>query len=160
MSNVLHAEIAYEAAQQSPNVMPRGQRLSLVVGGLAVGAIAGFVALMATGPGSPVFSGLEAGAFALASVLAMLGLKECITQRAYGCASVMTLHMAALAGWLAMTFNASLQPFVMAAPALVTLVLFSSCWTRGAGGAYRASLQSVFLAAIASAQFMAFAFGA
>lgn len=163
MSNVMFAETTLETDYAVPvkaqSGMARGPRLGLTLGGLGLGAFIGFAAAMSIGRSDLFLNVLGAGAFALALPLGVWGVRQSIREHAYGCAALALLHMAALIGWLGMSVSAYGPPLGVSAPALITLVLFASCWSRTEGGVYRSMFQALIIGIAASAQFMTMATG-
>jgi hypothetical protein len=164
MSNAVFAEEQLVPALEArPKVLGsnnRGARLGLVSGGLGLGAMAGFVAALVIGYSETSFYALGAGAFVIAFALAMMNLRQSVDEQAYGCAALTALHVAALIGWLGMSVQAYAPPLTISVPAIATLLLFASCWTRADSGIYRTVAQAVVIGVVASAQFMTLAVGA
>ena len=134
----------------------RIERLAILAGASALGALSGIVAALAVGR-------LDLWLVVLAStpllVLALHltaeTLRDGLRRSAYGCSAAATMHGAALLAWPMTTLFIPLGPlnfFIAPALALATLVLFASCWGGPARAVYRVAAQGAVVAAVAANQ--------
>ncbi len=134
----------------------RGERLTVLVGASALGAMIGFAGALASGRLEPWALALIAlPVLAFTAHLTIQTLSEAFAARAWGCAAAAGLHVAALMSWPMIALMASSSPALFwFAPGLAFagLVLFASCWEGASRAVYRASAQGALVAAIAAQQ--------
>lgn len=130
----------------------RSERVVVLVGAGAAGALFGFALALAMGRTNPAVVALAVGpALALSAWLALGIVREGISRGAIGCSAAAGMHVAALALWpLAHLMAAPIEQVLMAPLlAAATLVLLASCWTGSAAIVYRAAGQGLAVAALA-----------
>lgn len=134
----------------------RSERLVVLIGAAALGALLGFAAAIATGRQDIWVMALAAlPALAIAAYLTIQTLSEAFAARAWGCATAAIAHIAALMAWPAIViFAAGAPELYWLAPglALAALVLLASCWEGPARTIYRTSAQALLVAAVAGQQ--------
>jgi len=134
----------------------RGERLIVLMGASAFGAMLGFAAALAGGRVEPwVLALMALPVLGFSAHLTIRTLSEAFAARAHGCASASVLHVAALMVWPMTALFAAANPalfWIAPGIALSALVLFASCWGGGARAVYRASAQGALVAAIAAQQ--------
>lgn len=142
----------------------RGERLVVLMGASALGAVIGFAVTLTMGRVDAwVMALIAAPVLGLALHMTIATLSEAFASRAYGCATACILHVFALMAWPATAlFSVASAPIFWIAPALAmsSLVLFASCWGGGTRAVYRTSVQAALVAAIAAQQGVAVMFGA
>lgn len=153
-----HERIFVAAPERAAGDFRRGERLVVLVGAIAFGAIAGFAIAMSTGrPETWLLVTLTAPFYLLALHLTAQTLTAAFSREAYGCASASALHAAALLAW---PVGILLAPFsgmaFAAAPiaALTSLILLASCWAGPARAVYRTGLQGALVTGLAVHQGM------
>jgi hypothetical protein len=151
--------MAYES---SASVAPtrehflRSERIVLLIGAVAFGAIAGFAMAVATGRsdlGAIILS--AAPPLALALYLTGETLVDALRRDARGCATAAAMHCAALLAWPMTSLLVPLSEatyWIAPAAAVLSLVLFASCWGGGSRAVYRMTLQGALVAALAGHQ--------
>ncbi len=134
----------------------RPERLVVLGGSLAVGALAGFsVAIILGALSAWEIALIAAPVLTLALYLASQTLREGFARNAYGCVTATALHGAALIAW---PLGGLLTPLAPAAfwlaPALAvgSLIMFASCWTGRSRTVYRLAAQGALVAALAAHQ--------
>ncbi|MGE0596583.1 MAG: hypothetical protein AB7P07_09455 [Hyphomonadaceae bacterium] len=134
----------------------RPERLAVLAGASAMGALAGFAAAMAIGRIDLwVVIAMAAPFLAVALHLTSETMRDALRSGAHGCATAAGLHVAALLAWpLTSLFSpVSMATFWIApAAAISALFLLASCWQGGARGVYRTSALGLMVAAIAAHQ--------
>jgi hypothetical protein len=142
----------------------RDERLVVLVGGAALGAMAGFVAALWSGRVEIwTLALIAAPVLALDLHLTSLTLADAFRRRAHGCAIACALHALAVLGWPMAALAAALTaPAFWIAPALAltALVLFASCWRGESGALYRMGAQAALVAALMAQQGVFVALGA
>jgi hypothetical protein len=129
----------------------RLERIVVLIGGVALGGVAGFAAEIMLG--RPDLLGLVASGvilIPLALYLCSQTLRESFSRRAYGCATATILHAAALLAWPLTALFAPVSPlsfWVAPMVAVSALVLFASCWGGPPRAVYRLALQGFIVAA-------------
>ncbi|HRE43578.1 MAG TPA: hypothetical protein PKY87_06360 [Terricaulis sp.] len=134
----------------------RAERLTVLLGASALGAMIGFAGALASGRLEPWALALIAlPVLAFAAHLTIQTLSEAFAARAWGCAAAAGLHVAALMAWPMIALMASSSPALFwFAPGLAFagLILFASCWEGASRAVYRVSAQGALIAAIAAQQ--------
>lgn len=153
---VLMAQGATAAVAEQRDHFLRSERLVLLIGAVAFGGLAGFVATVMAGRmpmSAVVLTGAAVLTFSL--YLTSLTLVDALRRDARGCATASGLLGAALLAW---PMTSLLSPLGAAiywiAPlaAVSSLVLFASCWGGSARAVYRMTAQSALVAALATHQ--------
>ncbi len=134
----------------------RPERIVVLGGALALGAMAGFMAAMIFGPLNLwAVAAVAAPVLILALHLTSRTLEESFRRRAFGCAAAASLHGAALLAW---PFTGLMMPLAPGAfwlaplLAIATLMLSASCWGGPPRTVYRLGAQGVLVAALAAHQ--------
>jgi len=131
----------------------RSERLILLIGASALGALLGFTASVSIGR-LDVLSIFVITAIVVALALrpAARTLSEALKRRASGCAAAASLYMGALLAWpLLILFERGLY-WLAPATALSSLLLLASCWNGARATVYRTSIQGALVAALAAQQ--------
>jgi hypothetical protein len=153
----IEAEVEVEAPSAPPREdLRRTERLVVLVGATALGALMGFTAALAMGRMEWWMSVFAAAPFfVLALYLTAQTLRDALARNATGCSTAAAAHAAALLAWpLASLFIpiGALNFVVAPALALATLVLFASCSGGPALAMYRVAAQGALVAALAAHQ--------
>lgn len=140
----------------SEEIWRRDQRLVVLAGGIALGALAGFFITLTSGRFEIWLLALIAAPL-LAFDLYLTGrtLTEALERRATGCAGACALHAAAVLAWPMTALMIPLAPAAFwSAPvlALTALVLFASCWSGDGRALYRMAAQGALVAALMTQQ--------
>lgn len=134
----------------------RLERIVVLVGGVALGGIAGFATEIIFGrPGWLSLLASGAMLISLALYLCSQTLRESFSRGAYGCAGATILHAAALLAWPLTALFAALSPlwfWIAPLMAVSALILIASCWGGPARAVYRLSLQGFLVATAAMYQ--------
>jgi|CXWL01.1.fsa_nt_gi hypothetical protein len=132
------------------------ERLVVLAGASATGALMGFVAAMSLGRIDLWQVVLLAAPFFILSFhLTRETLCDAFDRKAYGCAAATTLHAGALLAWPITTLFAPLElNLFWTAPvtAITALALLSMCWTGSSRAIYRTCLQGALVAMVALQQ--------
>ncbi len=129
----------------------RGERLVVLMGGAALGIIAGLgmaLALGRTGPW-PLF--VAAPVFLMAAYLAVATFHDAIERQALGCAIAAGLVAMSLLAWPAVALFYTISTFqfwIATAATLGSMVLLASCWSGAETAVYRLSGQAASLCLI------------
>jgi hypothetical protein len=154
-SAVLVAEPAAAQTTFTSNFR-KSERLVVLIGASAMGALGGFFVAMALG--RIEFWALlliSAPLFALSFHFTRETMADALHREAYGCAVATGLHAMALLAWPITAFFAPMQAMVFwTAPvaALTALVLLSMCWSGSSRAMYRTFAQGAMVAMIAAHQ--------
>lgn len=137
-------------------VWRRDERLAVLVGAAAFGALAGFAGTLWAGR-MDAFVLVLIAAPILALDLHLTGqtLSEALRRNAHGCASACVLHGVAVLAWPVTALVAAFAPvafWVAPALAMTALLLFASCWGGQARAIYRMGGQSALVAALVAQQ--------
>jgi hypothetical protein len=129
----------------------RGERLVVLMGGAALGILAGLGgALMLGRVGAwPIIVGIPLFVFAL--YLAVATFRDAIDRRALGCAAAAGLVAASMLAWPAMALLApmsTLMFWIAPAAVLSAMTLLASCWGGTSGAVYRLSGEAAMFCAI------------
>ena len=134
----------------------KSERLVVLIGASALGALGGFLVAMALGRIELwALLLISAPVFALSFHFTRETLADALHRDAYGCAVATGLHAMALLAWPITAFFAPLQALVFfSAPivALTALALLSMCWTGSSRAMYRTFAQGAMVAMIAAQQ--------
>ncbi|HEX8900567.1 hypothetical protein [Vitreimonas sp.] len=134
----------------------RSERLVLLTGAVAIGALIGFAAAIMTGRTSAwVVIGTAAVAITFALYLTSLTLVDALRRDARGCATAAALHGAALLSWPMTSLLTPLSEaiyWIAPAAAISSLVLFASCWGGSTRAVVRTTAQGALVAALAAHQ--------
>lgn len=129
----------------------RGERMVVITGAAALGAMLGIFAAIGLGRlESWMIFAAGAPVYALGLYFTAATFHDARACRAMGCATASGLHMLALLAWPAAAFfyPMSAAPFWIApAIALSALALFASCWGGTKRAVYRACGQGVLVTA-------------
>lgn len=142
----------------------RAERLVVLSGASAIGALVGFGAAMAIGR-LPLWTVILAAApfMVLALHLTAATLRDGIARNAYGCATAAGLHVAALLAWPLTSLFSPLSPvnfWIAPMAAMTALFLLASCWQGDTRGVLRISTLGLLVATIAAHQGTMLALGA
>jgi hypothetical protein len=134
----------------------KSERLVVLAGASATGALGGFFIAMALGRIElwQVLL-LSAPVFALSFHFTRETLADALYRKAYGCATAAGLHAMALLAWPITALFAPMQAMVFwATPvaAISALVLVSMCWTGSSRAIYRTCAQGAMVTLIAAHQ--------
>ena len=131
----------------------RFERLVVLTGASAVGAVGGFVAAMTLGRLDLWMIILGAAPFlVLALHLTAEMMREGLRRQAFGCATAAGLHVAALLAWPITSFFAPLSSvsfWIAPIVAMTALFLLASCWQGASRGVFRVSAIGLIVAAVA-----------
>lgn len=134
----------------------KSERLVVLVGASAMGALGGFFVAMALGRIELwALLLISAPVFALSFHFTRETMADALYRDAYGCAVAAGLHAMALLAWPITAFFVPMQAMVFwAAPvaALTALALLSMCWTGSSRAIYRTCAQGALVAMIAAQQ--------
>lgn len=141
----------------------RGERLVVLLGASALGAIGGFVSAMALGNADLLaMIAVAAPVLVLALYLTSEMLRDGLERGAYGCAASAGMHAAALLAW---PMTALLSPMsatifgIAPAMALTALAMLASCWQGSKVGVYRVGVMGLMIAGLAAQQATALTLG-
>lgn len=126
----------------------RSERLVVVFGAAAMGALAGVAAAFTMGRVGMWPLAIGAPLYLFTLYLTMANFRDAAERRAFGCATLAGLVAATLIAWPVVAFSyASSSAFFWAAPAAVIggLFLSASCWGGASTSVYRLSCQSMFV---------------
>lgn len=134
----------------------RSERLTLLMGGAAGGALAGALAAMSFG-GLTIWLLIATAApvLILALYLTAETLTDALKRHARGCATAAGVQAAALLAW---PFTSLFTPlnglnyFIAPTLAMGALVLFASCWNGASRAVYRTAAQGALVALVAAHQ--------
>ncbi|WP_167755734.1 hypothetical protein [Vitreimonas flagellata] len=153
---VLTANQATAIVAEPRDYFLRSERLVLLTGAVAIGALMGFAATIMTGRTDPwVVIATAAVAITFALYLTSLTLVDALRRDARGCAIAAGLHCAALLSWPMTSLLVPLSEaiyWIAPVAALSSLVLFASCWGGSARAVYRMTAQGALVAALAAHQ--------
>jgi len=141
------------AAAAPRNEFRRSDRLVVLMGGAALGALAGLGVALALGRVGAWSLIAVAPVFLVAAYFAIATLRDAIERRAYGCAAAAAAVASSLLAWpaCALFFPMSALAFWAApAAALGSMVLLASCWSGAERAVYRLSGEALSLCAIAA----------
>lgn len=132
----------------------RSERLVVLTGAAALGAVFGFSATIMTGRADLWTSLLIAAPMlVLALHLTSQTLTEAISRDARGCSVAAGMHGAALIAWPMASLLAPFGAYWFApVAALSALVLFASCWGGPPRAVYRMAVQGALVAALGAHQ--------
>lgn len=152
------------AARERNDDFRRFERLVVLAGASALGALMGFASAMTLGY-ADLFTMIAVAAPVLAMALYLTSqmLRDGINRRAYGCAASAVLHATALLAWPMTALLAPMSPLIFwIAPAMAmsALVMLSSCWQGATSGVYRVGVMGLMVAGLAAQQATMLALGA
>jgi hypothetical protein len=134
----------------------RSERLVVLVGASAIGALGGFFVAMALGRIELwALLLISAPVFGLSFHFTRETMADALDRASYGCAVAAGLHAMALLAWPITAFFAPLHAMLFwTAPvvALTALALLSMCWTGSSRAMYRTFAQGAMVAMIAGQQ--------
>lgn len=134
----------------------KSERLVVLVGASAMGALGGFFVAMALGRIELwALLLISAPLFALSFHFTRETMADALYRDAYGCAVATGLHAMALLAWPITALFAPLQAMLFwTAPvaALTALALLTMCWTGSSRAMYRTFAQGAIVAMIAAQQ--------
>lgn len=156
-----HAIAAARGVERSDDFR-RGERLVVLGGASALGALMGFACAMALGrTNAMTMIAIAAPVLALALYFTAEMLREGLRRRAYGWASSAVLNAAALLAWPMTALFAPVSPSIFwLAPglALTALTMLAFCWGSKAG-AYRVGAVGLMIAGVTAQQATALMLG-
>jgi hypothetical protein len=134
----------------------RLERIMVLLGASALGAIGGFVVAMSFGRLDLWIVIVSTAPLLMLSLyLTSLTLSDAMKRQAWGCSTAAGLHGAALLAWpitsLLMPLNEA-NFWIAPVAAAATLVLFASCWGGSARAIYRLGGQGVLIGALIAHQ--------
>lgn len=131
----------------------RSERLILLIGASAIGALLGFIASVSIGRIDMwTILALTAIVIAFALVPAVNTLAEALKRHAWSCATAATLHIGSLLAWpLLIQFDGGIY-WLAPATAISSLLLLAACWSGAKRIVYRTSVQGALIAALAAQQ--------
>ena len=136
-----------QSAQRADDNFHQAERLVVVGGAAALGALLGVFAGIGFGkPEMWIGAAAAAPLYGLGIYFTAATFRDAKEARAFGCACASGLHMLALLAWpVAAIFYplSMLQFWIAPAIALSALGLFASCWGGSKRAVYRACLQGV-----------------
>lgn len=136
----------------------RAERLAVLLGASALGALAGASVALAFGRLDLWVVVLAATPFlVLALHLTAVTLREGLQRDAFGCSIASILHVSALLAWPMTSLFiplGSFNFFIAPALAMATLVLVASCWGGSPRAVYRTCARGALVAAVAAHQGM------
>jgi len=147
--------MAYEttALVEPPQAaLRRDERLALLMGGAAVGLMAGLLCALALGRVGawPIVFGAPLFVFAL--YLSVASVRDALERRAFGCATAASMVMASMLSWpvAGLFFPMSALMFWTApVAALGSMALLASCWSGAQSAVYRICGQAAVICAAA-----------
>lgn len=141
----------------------RGERLVVLLGATALGAIGGFASAMALGNADMLtLIAVAAPVLVLSLYLTSEMLRDGLRREAYGCAASAAMHATALLAW---PMTALLSPmsatifWIAPAMALTALIMLASCWQGSKMGVYRVGAMGLMIAGLAAQQATAMTLG-
>jgi hypothetical protein len=141
----------------------RFERLVVLGGASALGALMGFASAMALGNADILtMIALAAPVLVVALYLTSEMLRDGLERGRYGCAAASGMHAAALLAW---PMTAMLSPmsstifFIAPAMALTALAMLASCWEGSKAGVYRVGVMGMMIAGLAAQQATAMTLG-
>lgn len=154
--NVFAAKARVASFPDRRDEFRRLERLMVLMGGAAAGAIIGFAAAMTLGR-LELWMVILTAAPLLVLALYLTGetAREAMSRKAYGCTAASCLHVAALLAWpltSLLTPLGSLNFWIAPVLAVGTLVLFASCWSGPSRAVYRLGAQGLLIGALAAHQ--------
>lgn len=134
----------------------RLERIMVLLGASAVGAIGGFVVAMSFGR-IDLWGVIASTAplLILSLYLTALTLSDAMKRQAWGCGTAAGLHGAALLAWPITSLLIPLNEanfWIAPVAAAATLVLFASCWGGSSRAVYRLGGQGVLIGALIAHQ--------
>jgi hypothetical protein len=164
MTYALHAfDDAVAIAPRGEHGFTHVERVTMMAGGAAAGAVGGVFLAIAIGQLNLwTVLVMSAGVLALGLHLGNCTLKEAWSRGALGCAAVAIAHMYTLLAWPIISLYApasASMAFVAPAAGLLTLGLLASCWRGQPRAIYRLSGQAALVAALGSYQGLLLAIG-
>lgn len=140
----------------SEEIWRRDQRLVVLAGGIALGALAGFFITLTSGRFDVwLLAMIAMPLLALDLYLAGKTMSTALQSQSVGCATACGLHAAAVLAWPMTALMIPLSPLAFwSAPALAltALVLFASCWSGEGRALYRMAAQGALVAALMAQQ--------
>lgn len=137
--------MTYQATLPAPRAADdfrRGERLVVLMGGAALGILAGLAAALSLGRVGVSPLAAAAPLFLLALYLAVATLRDAIDRRAIGCAIAAGLVAVSMLAWPLSALFAPVSAaafWIAPAAALASMALLASCWSGAAGAVYRLS---------------------
>lgn len=140
------------AAVQAPGDFRRDERLAVLLGGAALGLLAGLMSALALGRVGawPIVFGAPLFVFAL--YLSVATVRDAFDRRAYGCAAAAGMVVASMLAWpvAALFYSTSALMFWTAPLAAVgSMALLASCWSGAQPAVYRTCGQAAVICAAA-----------
>jgi hypothetical protein len=134
----------------APTDFRRDERLVILMGGAALGLLAGISAALTLGRVGawPLIAGAPLFAFAL--YLSVASVRDALERRAFGCAAAASMVVASMLAWpvAALFFPMSALMFWTApAAALGSMALLASCWGGAQSAVYRVCGQAAVICA-------------
>jgi hypothetical protein len=139
---LVNGHVASTAAVARTDDFRRGERLVVLMGGAALGILAGLGAALVLGRVGawPVIIGIPLFVFAL--YLAVATFRDAVERRAFGCAAAAGLVAASMLAWPAAALlvpMSALTFWIAPTAALGSMALLASCWSGASGAVYRLS---------------------
>lgn len=139
-----------QAIARAPGDFRRGERLVVLMGGAALGLLAGLMGALSLGRVGvwPVVLGAPLFAFAL--YLSVATVRDALERRAFGCAAAASLVVTSMLAWpvAALFFPMSALMFWTAPlAALGSMALLASCWGGAQVAVYRTCGQAAVVCA-------------
>jgi hypothetical protein len=141
-----------QAIARAPGDFRRGERLVVLMGGAALGLLAGLTGALALGRIGVWPIALGAPLFVFALYLSVATVRDALERRAFGCAAAAGMVVASMLAWpvAALFFPMSALMFWTAPmAALGSLALLASCWSGAQNTVYRASGEAAIVCAAA-----------
>lgn len=140
--------MAYESAANAIAAVARtddfrrGERLVVLMGGVALGILAGLGSALVLGRTGawPIMVGVPLFVFAL--YLAVATFRDAIDRRVFGCAAAAGLVATSMLAWPAAALLAPMSAPAFWAPplaAIASMTLLASCWSVASRAVYRLS---------------------
>lgn len=130
----------------------RHERISLLLGGAAIGMAAGIGAALSLGRVGWWPLAVAAPVFLIAAYMAVCTFRDAVDRRAIGCSIAAALVAVSLIAWpvVGLFFPMSAPQFWIApAATLGSMALLASCWSGTQGAIYRLSGEAAFVCMIA-----------
>jgi hypothetical protein len=146
------ADVETQAIARAPGDFRRGERLVVLMGGAALGLLAGLTGALALGRIGMWPIALGAPLFVLALYFSVATVRDAFERRAFGCASAGAMVVASMLAWpVAALFYPMSALMFWSAPmaAMGSLALLASCWSGAQNTVYRASGEAAILCAVA-----------
>jgi hypothetical protein len=139
-----------QAIARAPGDFRRDERLVVLMGGAALGLLAGIAAAMTLGRVGvwPIIAGAPLFAFAL--YLSVATVRDALERRAFGCAAAGGMVVTSMLAWpvAALFFPMSALMFWTAPlAALGSMALVASCWSGAQSAVYRVCGQAAVVCA-------------